>query len=115
MIVGNLIIANIVGEMSVFMFIITRRSSAFQEKLDIANSIMRSINISKRTRDRVRDFFFITKETLEEQNELLVFLDLISPSLRLSVSYHIFFDKLEKNVMIMQLKEAEFKGIKDSN
>jgi type III secretory pathway component EscS len=49
MLVGNLIIANIVGEMAVLMQIITRRSAAFQEKLDIANTIMKNIHITTNT------------------------------------------------------------------
>jgi len=58
MLVGNLIIANIVGEMAVLMQIITRRSAAFQEKLDIANAIMNNINLTDDCRLEVRDYFF---------------------------------------------------------
>ena len=46
MLVGNLIIANIVGEIAVLMQVITRRSSAFNERLDIANTIMQNIHIT---------------------------------------------------------------------
>jgi len=49
MLVGNLIIANIIGEMAVLMQVITRRSSAFHEKLDIANTIMHNIRITRFT------------------------------------------------------------------
>ncbi len=58
MIIGNLIIAIIVGEMSVYMSIITKRSSAFQEKLDIANTIMKAIGAKARTKIQVADFYF---------------------------------------------------------
>ena len=47
--VGNLINANIFGEMAVLMQVITRRSTEFQEKLDIANTIMHNIQITKGT------------------------------------------------------------------
>lgn len=65
MLVGNLIIANIIGEMAVLMQVITRRSSAFQEKLDIANTIMHNIHITSDTQEEIRDFFFQTRNTLE--------------------------------------------------
>jgi hypothetical protein len=66
MLVGNLIIANIIGEMAVLMQVITRRSSAFHEKLDIANTIMHNIHITKFTQEKIRDFFFTTRTTLEQ-------------------------------------------------
>ncbi len=62
MLVGMLIIANVVGEMAVLMTIITRRSSAFQEKLDIGNTIMQNISITKHVREEVRDFYFKTRK-----------------------------------------------------
>jgi len=64
MLVGNLIIANIVGQMAVNMSVITRRSAAFQEKIDIANTIMANIHISHHTQEEIRDFFFQTKVLL---------------------------------------------------
>ena len=94
MLIGNLIIANIVGEMAVLMSIIGRRTAAFQEKIDIANTIMANISITEHTQEEIRDYFFQTRKTLEQQKELLIFLDLISPSLRYSVSWHIFYDIL---------------------
>jgi type III secretory pathway component EscS len=105
MLVGNLIIANIIGEMAVLMQVITRRSSAFQEKLDIANTIMHNIHITTATQEEIRDFFFQTRSTLEQQKELNTFLELISPSLRQSVSWHIFYEVLAKNTMLKQLEE----------
>ncbi|CDW81634.1 UNKNOWN [Stylonychia lemnae] len=103
MLVGNLIIANIIGEMAVLMQVITRRSSAFHEKLDIANTIMYNINITSHTQDKIRDFFFTTRTTLEQQKELNTFLELISPSLRQQVSQHIFYEILLKNEMLSSL------------
>ena len=49
MLIGNLIIANIVGEMFLLMSVITRRSSAFFDKLDIANYLMHTIHITENT------------------------------------------------------------------
>ena len=66
MLVGNLIIANIVGEMAVLMQVITRRSSAFNERLDIANTIMQNIHITPELQEEIRDFFFQTRTTLEQ-------------------------------------------------
>lgn len=102
MLVGNLIIANIVGEMAVLMQVITRRSSAFNERLDIANTIMQNIHITPELQEEIRDFFFQTRTTLEQQKELNTFLELISPSLRQQVSFHIFFDVLATNPMLAQ-------------
>lgn len=49
MLIGNLVNANIFGEMAVLTQVITRRSTEFQEKLDIANTIMQNIQITHAT------------------------------------------------------------------
>jgi len=105
MLIGNLILANIVGEMFLLMSVITRRSSAFFDKLDVANYLMHTIHITESTQEEIREFFFQTRETLEEQRELNTFLGLISPSLRSKVSWHIFIDELSRNQMIKLLEE----------
>lgn len=66
MIIGNLVIANIVGEMAVLTQIISRRSKAFQDKLDIANAIMQKIKVTDDCRLEIRDYFFLTRKNLEE-------------------------------------------------
>ena len=61
---------------------------------------MQNIQITKQTQEDIRDFFFQTRKTLEQQKELNTFLDLISPSLKQSVSQHIFFEVLSENPIL---------------
>jgi hypothetical protein len=44
--IGNIYMANIMGSMANYVMVISRRDDAFEEKLDVANSIMSGINIS---------------------------------------------------------------------
>ena len=80
--VGNIYMANIMGSMANYVAIISRRDDVFLEKLDIANSIMSGINICSDTQNEVRNFFYQTRASLEQQLEMEKFLTLISPSLK---------------------------------
>ena len=72
---------------------------------------MQNINITTHTREEIRDFFFKTRESLEQQSELQVFLELISPSLRYRVSTHLMFDELSRNIMLREIDEKKSKEI----
>jgi hypothetical protein len=80
--IGNIYMANIMGSMANYVLIISRRDDAFEEKLDVANSIMSGINISSKTQNDVREYFYTTRQSLEQQTEMEQFLTLISPSLK---------------------------------
>lgn len=80
--IGNLYIANIMGSLVDYVSVISRRDNIFQERLDIANMIMHEIDVSEETQESVRDFFFSTRMSLEQQEELITFKELISPSLK---------------------------------
>ena len=64
--IGNIYMANIMGSMANYVMIISRRDDVFEEQLDIANSIMTGINISNKTQNEVRDYFYTTRQSLEQ-------------------------------------------------
>jgi hypothetical protein len=88
--IGNIYMANIMGSMADYLTVIDRRDDAFEEKLDVANSIMSGINISSKTQNEVREFFYSTRVSLEQQREMEEFLGLISPSLKQKIAQVIF-------------------------
>lgn len=63
--VGNLYMAQIMGSMANYVSVISRRDNNFQEKLDVANTIMHEINLSSKTQNQVRDYFYQTRHSLE--------------------------------------------------
>jgi len=49
MLAGNIINANIFGEMAVLVQTINKRSSEFQERIDNSNTVMKQIKVSSRS------------------------------------------------------------------
>jgi len=60
MVAAAIIQAQIFGEMAVLLIIINRDSTAFQEKMDTANTAMANINLSPELQNTVRDYFLFT-------------------------------------------------------
>jgi hypothetical protein len=94
---GAIINANIFGELAVILSAMNRKSTIFQERLDIANTAMKNLSLPEKLQVKVTGFLTYSKALLESQNELEVFLSMISPSLREWVLVHIFNDALELN------------------
>lgn len=97
MISGAILYANIFGEMTVLVQTISRKTTKFQTQRDMANTVMENVSLPSKLQDNIRDYFLFTQFTLDEQEQLDMFLGLISPSLRLKVQGHIFADVLIKN------------------
>ena len=49
--------ALIFGDVATLIAVISKKESAFQEKLDQANTVMKNINLDDQTADEVREFF----------------------------------------------------------
>ena len=67
-----------------------RKSAKFQNKLDSINSAMKNIKLPELIQHKVQDYITSTQSTLDHQQEMEVFMKLISPTLRLEVTRHIF-------------------------
>ena len=104
MIAGALINANIFGEMAVLVQVMNKKSVKFQEQVDTANTAMKNLDISPELQQEVRDYFLFTQITLDEQQELEKFLGLLSPSLKLEVTIHIFGELMKENILKDQPK-----------
>lgn len=101
---GSLINANIFGEMAVLVQVMNKKSVKFQEQVDTANTAMKNLDIEPKLQEEVRDYFLFTQITLDEQQELEKFLELLSPSLKLEITIHIFGELMKKNIFKDQKK-----------
>jgi CRP-like cAMP-binding protein len=104
MIAGALINANIFGEMAVLASVMTKKQVKFQEQVDTANTAMKNLAIGRDVQEEVRDYFLFTQVTLDEQQELEKFLGLLSPSLKLEVTIHIFAQLMKNKLLAGQSK-----------
>jgi len=107
MIVGALIMANIFGEMAVLAQVMTKKQVKFQEQIDTANTAMKNLVIGPEVQQEVRNYFLFTQVTLDEQQELEKFLELLSPSLKLEVTIHIFAKLMKKKLFSNQHSKVD--------
>jgi len=89
--------ANIFGNLAVLVSALNRKSTKFQEKLDTVNTAMKNMKLPEETQKKVQNYIMSTQSTLDHQQEMDAFLKLISPSLRLEVTKHIFHTIVVKN------------------
>ena len=80
--IGAIINANLLGQLAVILSSINRKASLFQEKFDITTTAMKNLNLPEDIQTKVIGFLMYTETSLDFQNELKSFLDIISPSLR---------------------------------
>jgi len=97
LLMSAIINANIFGNMAVIVQEMNQKASRFQEKIDIANTSMKNIRLPLYLQKKVRDYLFYTQSNLETQRELEDFQTMISPSLKLEVTRHIFLQVLISN------------------
>jgi len=107
MIAGALINANIFGEMAVLAQVMTKKQVKFQEQVDTANTAMINLEICSEIQEKVRNYFLFTQVTLDEQQELEKFLRLLSPSLKLEVTIHIFASLMKAKLLANQSKSDQ--------
>lgn len=76
---------------------LNRKSTKFQDKLDTVNTAMKNMKLPELTQKKVQNYIMSTQSTLDHQQEMDSFLKMISPSLRLEVTKHIFSMIVVKN------------------
>jgi CRP-like cAMP-binding protein len=94
--------ANIFGNLAVLVSALNRKSTKFQEKLDTVNTAMKNMKLPEETQKKVQNYIMSTQSTLDHQQEMDSFLKLISPSLRLEVTKHIFSMIVVKNSLFKE-------------
>ena len=86
--------------MAVLVQGLNRRASRFQDNIDTANTAMKNMRLPEEIQKKVQSYMMFTQASLDHQNELDLFLDMISPSLRIEVARQIFSDAIMKNEVL---------------
>lgn len=68
---------------------------------------MKNIRLPGDLSSEIRDYLVFTQSTLDQQQELDKFLSLISPSLKLKVSWQIFEGVIKENPVFRSIKPME--------
>ena len=89
--------ANIFGNIAVLLQQINRKNANFQEKLELANTTMKNLRIPERLQKTIQQYLTSTESTLDQQKEFDSFLSMLSPSLKIEVTKHIFHNAILSN------------------
>ena len=97
LVLGALMNANIFGEMVSIFQQMNVGEMKVAEQLNNATTTMRNIQLPIRLQDEIRDFIIHTSSSLENQRELEIFLDSLTPTIRNKVTRHIFKASFHKD------------------
>ena len=79
---GAIINANILGNMAVLIQDLNKKTDAFQKKMDRVNTAMQNIHLPPDLQSKVVGYLQFTQKSQENQKELTLFIQNISPSLK---------------------------------
>mmetsp|Transcript_36982 Transcript_36982/g.35697 ORF Transcript_36982/g.35697 Transcript_36982/m.35697 type:complete len:132 (-) Transcript_36982:1846-2241(-) len=105
MMAAAIVNANLFGEMSFLATVIQKKQTDFQNKVDTANTAMKNIDLDSKVQGDVRDYFIFTQSTLDQQQDLNRFLELISPSLKIKVQRCVFLKILKSNKVLAKVND----------
>jgi hypothetical protein len=105
-----MILANVFGQMAALNLEINRLTIKFQEQLDTINTAMENINLPKPLKKRIKEYFINTFYRKEQQHELNLFMGEIAPSLRQQITFQIFHEALENNLIFHSLLKHDSHG-----
>lgn len=97
--------ANIFGNIAVILQQLNRKQSSFHEKVENATNTMRNLAIPEILQNKVHSYLTSTQATLDQQKEFDTFLGILSPSLKLEVTRHIFSESIMINPLFEQKRE----------
>lgn len=103
---GAIINANILGNLTVLLQQLNRKSTSFQEKVENAHSAMKNLAVPEDIQENVQKYLDYTQSTSDHQVELDRFLKMISPSLRELVVKHISKEAIMKNAIFKSNSEV---------
>ncbi len=96
LLVGEFIHAHIMGTIAVVMHSMSRKTTKFQEQIEVASSTMKNIKINESLQRQVQEYLTMKQSDLENQKELDNLLSLLSPSLRLRITQQVFLSCIRK-------------------
>lgn len=76
---------------------------------------MKNIRLPQKLSAEIRDYLVFTQSTLDQQQELDKFLSLISPSLKLKVSWQIFEGVIKQNPVFKTIDTSGISQNKSEN
>lgn len=97
LVAAAIINANIFGNIAVILQQLNRKQASFHEKIENAAGTMRNLSIPENLQNRVHGYLTSTQSTLDQQKEFDSFLSILSPSLKLEVTKHIFSKSILSN------------------
>jgi hypothetical protein len=97
LVLGALMNANIFGEMVSIFQQMNVGEMKVAEQLNNATTTMRNLKLPIRLQDEIRDFIIHTSSSLENQRELEIFLDSLTPTIKNKVTRHIFKASFHKD------------------
>jgi hypothetical protein len=111
--VGAIINASIFGNIAVILQQLNVKAAKLQEKIECANSTMKSLKIDDDLKKAINKYLVYTHSNLEQQNELDLFLSLLSPSFRSKVRFSILKDAISKSPVIDSNQDAITEMLQD--
>lgn len=103
MLFSSMFLANIFGQMTVLNADMNHKTIKFQQQLDTINTAMENLGLPKPLKRDIKEYFINTFSRMDQQRELNDFLEDISPSLRLQISFQIFHAALESNIVFYSM------------
>lgn len=97
LIVCSIVNAVILGNVTVMLQSLNRKSSRFQEKLENVTDIMKNLSLNDEVKGKIKHYISYTENTFENQKEMDSFLSILSPSLKKIVTINIFKDAILEN------------------
>ena len=96
LLLGEFIHAHIMGTIAVVLQSMSRKTTKFQEQIEAASSTMKTVKLSEALQKQVQDYLTLKHADIENQRELDNLLSLLSPSLRLKITQHVFLSCIAK-------------------
>jgi hypothetical protein len=92
---GAIINANLFGELAVLVSQLSVKSQKYLNKMNKINTSIMNLNLPKSLEDGIRDFVITNQSSLEAQEELAAFMELLNPSMRSRVIQYEFYDVIK--------------------
>ena len=97
--------ATIFGNITVILQAMNKKTSALNDKLDNASSTMMKLQISDKVQRKAKEYLLSTHSSWDQQEDMEVFMSMLSPSLKLEVTREIFHDCIIENSIFEKKEE----------
>lgn len=93
------------GTIAVVLSSMSRKSTKHQEQIERAGQTMKNIQLSVNIQHKVQDYLTLRQNDIDNQKELDNLLSLLSPSLRLMITQHVFLNAIGKMPVFIKTPE----------